>query len=224
MSVGHLCLNLNGQIMKHIILLGDSILDNKSYVGGGLDVVSHLRRQIPDGWKATLRSVDGSVVENVQQQTLDLPDDATHLFVSVGGNDAILNADILQMKVSSSAEVFDKLADLANTFEGQYREMLQAVLSLNKPTAVCTIYSPRIPEAFAQKIAVAALSTFNDVIIKRAFLAGIPLIDLRLVCNEDSDYANEIEPSEAGGGKIAGAILRVINEHNFESRKTEAFF
>lgn len=210
--------------MKHIVLLGDSILDNKSYVGGGVDVVSHLRQQMSDEWKATLRAVDGNVVENVQKQTLDLPDDATHLFVSAGGNNAILNADILQMKVSSSAEVFERLADLASTFEFHYREMLQTVLSLNKPTAVCTIYYPRIPEEFAQKIAVAALATFNDVIIKQAFLAGVPLIDLRLVCNEDSDYANEIEPSEAGGEKIAKTILRVVKEHNFEMHKTEVFF
>lgn len=210
--------------MKHLVLLGDSILDNKAYVGGGLDVVSHLQAQMPNNWKATLRAVDGSVVENVQKQTLNLPDDATHLFVSVGGNNAILNADVLQMKVSSSAEVFDRLADLASTFEFHYREMLQAVLNLNKPTTVCTIYYPRIPEEFAQKVSVAALATFNDVIIKQAFSAGVPLIDLRLVCNEDSDYANEIEPSEAGGGKIAKTILRVVNEHNFEERKTEAFF
>jgi len=210
--------------MKHLVLLGDSILDNKSYVSGGLDVISHLRQQMPDNWKATLRAVDGCVVENVQKQTLDLPDDATHFFVSVGGNNAILNADVLQMKVSSSAEVFDRLSDLASTFESYYRKMLQAVLNLNKPTTVCTIYYPRLPEDFAQKIAVAALATFNDVIIKQAFLAGIPLIDLRLVCNEDSDYANEIEPSEAGGGKIAKTILRVVNEYNFDERKTKAFF
>ena len=75
-----------------------------------------------------------------------------------------------------------------------------------------------------QKVAVAALATFNDVIIKQAFLAGVPLIDLRLVCSEDSDYANEIEPSESGGEKIARSILKVVNEHDFSKRKTEVFF
>lgn len=209
--------------MKHIVLLGDSIFDNKSYVGGGLDVVSHLRGQIPADWKATLRAVDGSVVENVRKQTLDLPADATHLVVSAGGNNAIMNADILQMKAQSSAEVFDGLADIGSTFESHYREMLQAVLNLNKRVAVCTIYFPRIPEAFAQKISVVALATFNDAIIRQAFSAGVPLIDLRLVCSEDSDYANEIEPSEAGGKKIANAIVRLINEHDFAKRRTEAF-
>ena len=210
--------------MKHLVLLGDSIFDNQSYVRGGLDVSSHLRHQIPDKWKVSLRAVDGSVVENVRQQLSALPGDSTHLFISVGGNDAILNSDVLRMKVSSSAEVFNRLADLANTFEHHYREMLRAVLVLNKPTTVCTIYYPCIPEQFAQKIAVAALSTFNDIIIKQAILSGVPLIDLRLVCNEDADYANAIEPSEAGGKKIAESILRVVNEHNFEVRRTEVYF
>lgn len=212
------------RLMGHIILLGDSIFDNAAYVRGGIDVITHLRRQIPSGWRASLKAVDGGRVEDVRRQAQGLPDDATHLFVSAGGNDALLNADILRMKVSSSAEVFDRLADLAGAFESHYRGMLRDVLGLNRPTAVCTIYYPRMPEAFAQKVAVAALATFNDVIIRQAFLAGVPLIDLRLVCNEDSDYANEIEPSEAGGNKIAGAIARVAGEHDFESRKTAAYF
>jgi len=101
--------------------------------------------------------------------------------------------------------------------------MLQTVLRLKKPTVVCTIYYPRIPEPFTQKIAVAALTIFNDVIIRQAVLTGVPLIDLRLVCDEDSDYSNEIEPSEKGGGKIARAIVRVVNAHNFESGRTEVF-
>jgi hypothetical protein len=210
--------------MNHIVLLGDSIFDNAAYVGGGLDVVAHLRQQIPPGWQASLKAVDGSVVEDVPWQASELPAGATHLFVSAGGNDALLSADVLRMKVSSSAEVFSRLADLAGAFEDRYREMLKAVLRHNKPTAVCTIYDPRMPEAFAQKIAVAALATFNDVIIRQAFLAGVPLIDLRLLCDEDSDYANEIEPSEAGGRKIAGVIAQVVNEHNFGAGKTAVYF
>jgi len=209
--------------MNHIVLLGDSVFDNKAYIDGGLDVIEQIRRQIPAGWKASLLAVDGSVVENVRNQALDLPDDATHLVISAGGNDAILNAGILQQKVASSAEALDKLADIAGEFERHYREMLQSVLSLNKPTAVCTIYYPRIPEPFTQKIAVAALATFNDVIIRLAFQSGVPLIDLRLVCDENTDYANEIEPSEKGGGKIANAIVRLVSDHNFESRRTEVF-
>src|SRR5262249_53250557 len=98
--------------MKHLVLLGDSVFDNKAYINGGLDVIAQVRRQIPAEWKASLRAVDGSVIENVRKQAIDLPDDATHLVISVGGNDAILNADILQQKAASSAEVLDKLSDV----------------------------------------------------------------------------------------------------------------
>lgn len=82
--------------MNHIILLGDSIFENAAYVNGGLDVISHIRQQIPSNWKASLRAVDGSVVDHVREQLVDLPNDLSHLVISVGGNDALLNADVLQ--------------------------------------------------------------------------------------------------------------------------------
>jgi hypothetical protein len=210
--------------MKHIVLLGDSIFDNKSYVRGGADVVTHLRRQIPQGWSAELRAIDGSVVRNVSAQLARVPAESTHLIVSVGGNDALANADMLNARVSSSAEVFNEMSNRSGQFEKSYREMLRSVLDLGRPVAACSIYYPRMDDMVTQKVAVAALATFNDVIIKQAFLAGVPLIDLRLVCSEDSDYANEIEPSESGGEKIARSILKVVNEHDFSKRKTEVFF
>ena len=52
----------------------------------------------------------------------------------------------------------------------------------------------------------AAIRLFNDVIAREAFSHGLTLIDLRLVCSEDTDFANPIEPSVAGGAKIAAAI------------------
>jgi hypothetical protein len=54
-----------------------------------------------------------------------------------------------------------------------------------------------------------ALSIFNDAITRAAFTRGLPLIDLRLILNEDADYANPIEPSARGGAKMAGAIARL---------------
>ena len=46
----------------------------------------------------------------------------------------------------------------------------------------------------------------NDAITRQAFGARASLIDLRLICNQDEDFANAIEPSVVGGGKIARAI------------------
>lgn len=210
--------------MAHIVLLGDSILDNKAYVGTEPDVISHLQEMIPSDWQTTLQAVDGSLVENVSRQFLTSPLDATHLIISVGGNNAIMNADVLGLKVNSSAEVFNNLSNRISTFEYHYHEMLKMVLSRNLPTAVCTIYYPNSPEPSFQKLAVAALSSFNDVIIRQAILHNLPFLDLRLICNEKDDYANEIEPSSKGGRKIAKKILELVSTHDFSSQKTQVFY
>jgi hypothetical protein len=210
--------------MTHIVLLGDSIFDNRAYVGSEPDVVSHLRALIPPDWQATLNAVDGNLAEDVRGQLAGIPPEATHLVISAGGNNAIMNADILGLKAASAAEVFDALSDRAADFEFHYREMLKAVLSRALPTAVCTIYYPNFPDPLMQKIATAALAAFNDVIIRAAISHRLPFLDLRLVCSEKQDYANEIEPSGSGGRKIAAKILELVGTHDFAKRRTEAFF
>ncbi len=210
--------------MKHIILLGDSIFDNRPYVNGGKDTIANLCEQMPDDWTATLLAIDGSVADSVETQITRMPADATHLFVSAGGNDALGEMGILQMPASSAAEVFNELSNVTARFEDRYMRMLYAVRKLNKATVVCTIYYPRYPDATMQKVAVAALASFNDVIIRQASLAGVPIIDLRYVCDEDADYANPIEPSVAGGAKIAKTIIQVVNKHDFERGNTTVFF
>ena len=209
--------------MKHIVLLGDSVFDNAAYVGGGLDVATHLRNRTPPDWEVTLKAVDSSVVQDVHQQASDLPPQATHLILSVGGNDALRKAGILGARAQSAAEVLDWLASASEEFQNNYHRLLLAVLALNLHTAVCTIYYPRLPERRVQRLAVTALTVFNDVIIRESFMAGVPLLDLRLICDRDEDYANPIEPSEEGGGKIATAVVRLLRGHEFEKGRTEVF-
>lgn len=210
--------------MAHIVLLGDSIFDNKAYVSGEPDVVAHLRAMIPLDWTATLSAVDGSLVEHVGSQLASSPETATHFVVSTGGNNALMNADVLNLTVNSSAEVFRVLSNRIETFEKQYRKMLETVLSRNLPIVVSTIYNPNFDESELQKIATAALAPFNDVIIRQAIMAGIPFLDLRLVCSEKADYANEIEPSSRGGRKIAAKILEAIETHDFSNKRTSVYF
>jgi hypothetical protein len=193
--------------MGHIVLLGDSIFDNGRYVPGEPDVVEQLRAVLPAGWRATLRAVDGAVTPGVVSQASRLPDDATHLVVSAGGNDALSASYILGSPVRSVAEAVALLAAAQERFALEYRRMLEAVLAANLPTALCTIYDTP-SSAPDQRIIRTALSVFNDVITRAAFANGVALIDLRLICGADEDYANPIEPSARGGAKIAAAIAR----------------
>lgn len=212
----------NDIVMVHVVLLGDSIFDNAAYVAGAPDVVRQVRQRLPLGVKATLAAVDGSKISDVRQQLRRVPDDATHLVLSVGGNDALGNSDFLGAPASSTAEALLGLAEIGDEFEHDYRSMLAEVLARGLPTAICTVYYPRFPDATLQKLAVAGLTVFNDSIVRAAFTHGLPLLDLRLICTEEGDYANPIEPSARGGEKIARAIVEFV-ERGPTGARTEVF-
>jgi hypothetical protein len=51
-----------------------------------------------------------------------------------------------------------------------------------------------------------------EVITREAFRRGLSVIDLRILCDEDADLANPIEPSERGGRTIASAIAAFVTD------------
>lgn len=208
----------------HIVLLGDSIFDNKFYLEPNEpDVCAQLQAQLKPGDRALRLAVDGDSIEHIAAQAERLPTDATHLFVSIGGNDLLRQLGYLGETAASVYEVMDRLAHTADAFTTAYENMLRLLLPHELPMVVCTIYNPRFPVQELQLAATTALRVFNDCIIQCALGAGIPVIDLRAVCNELGDLANPIEPSAQGGEKIAQAILRVIDQHDFTARHTRIF-
>jgi lysophospholipase L1-like esterase len=200
--------------MPHVILLGDSIFDNAAYTAGGPDVVSQLRKLLPSGWTTTLLAVDGHRTEDVNRQFAQLPKGATHLVLSVGGNDALSHSDLLSRPARSAAEVLTLLAHAAGEFEEWYRRLIARLLQSGLPLTVCTIYNGNFPDRDFQRIASTALSSFNDAILRVGFERRLTIIDLRLVCDEPADYANPIEPSSIGGAKIARAIAAAVGATN----------
>ena len=196
--------------MPHLVLIGDSIFDNAAYTRGGPDVVSQVRGLLPPGWEATLLAVDGATTDRVAGQLGRLPERATHLVLSVGGNDALGHMGILHAPASSMARAVEALADIASDFERRYRVAITACLKTARPLVVCTIYNGCFPDQSFQRIASTTLTLFNDAIIRVAVEHAIPVIDLRSVCSRAEDYANPIEPSSVGGEKIARVIVGLV--------------
>ncbi|HEY8608178.1 MAG TPA: SGNH/GDSL hydrolase family protein [Noviherbaspirillum sp.] len=196
--------------MAHIVLLGDSIFDNGSYTGGGPDVIRQVRERLPAGWKGTLLAVDGATTRGIDTQLTRLPGDATHLVLSVGGNDALGAQHILRAGVGTVAEAMTVLAETAAGFEASYRKVADACLRRRLPLTICTIYNGNFPDAKYQQAVSTALAAFNDAIIRVGIRNGLTVLDLRQICSEPADYANPIEPSSRGGAKIAAAIVRAI--------------
>lgn len=195
---------------KHVVLLGDSIFDNAAYTGREPDVIQHLRSILPSGWKAGLLAVDGSVTSDLSSQVSEIPADASHLVVSIGGNDVLGNSDLLALPVDSTSEALELFHKRVRAFEKKYRSALDEVLALGRPTTLCTIYNGNLPDPEHARHARIALTMFNDVILRAAFELSLSAIELRLVCSESADYANPIEPSGRGGRKIAMAVARAV--------------
>jgi hypothetical protein len=189
----------------HIVLIGDSIFDNSSYVYEGESVSELLSIAKPEA-KISLLAVDGDVTTDVSKQLLKFPKDATTVFISCGGNDALRSIDILEKKVSSVGEALDILYSTRESFRSNYVAMLENVLRLNSRVSACTIYNnvPGISER-----ALTALAIFNEVILEELSIRNIPVVDLRIICNESSDYSeiSPIEPSRKGGEKIVQSLL-----------------
>jgi hypothetical protein len=198
-------------VAEHIALLGDSIFDNASYTKGLPEVVAHLRELLPAGVEASLLAVDGSTTADLADQVSSIPLGVTRAVVSIGGNDALLNADLLNLPVSSTQEALLLFGERVAVFERSYRGAISKLVERVRETTVCTVYNGNLPAEQAPSARV-ALMLFNDVILRTAFEWRLPIIDLRLVCTEPADYANPIEPSGAGGAKIARAITATLGE------------
>ncbi len=203
--------------MSHVVLLGDSIFDNARYVPDRPPLIEQVRRGLPSGWAATLAAVDGHTVDDVATQLSRVPAAATHVVLSVGGNDALSAGWLLLERAGTVRDALARLAEIVDEFRAAYARMLDRVLALGRPTAVCTVYDAVPGLGSAER---GALTGFNDVISRAAVRSGVPLIDLRVVCADAADYSpmSPIEPSVVGGAKIADAICRLVTGHDFTKR------
>jgi hypothetical protein len=212
------------RVPGHVVLLGDSVFDNAGYLrGNGPDLLAQLRTHLTEGWQATRLAKGGSVASDVPGQLGLLPRGATHLVISAGGNDAGRREGVLGEAARSVGDGLARIAAIRESFARDYRAMLDAAFARGLPIAVCTIYDPRFPEPGRRQVSVVALAAFNDVITREAFARGISLLDLRLVCDREEDFAAPTGPSVQGGAKIAAEIARWATGRGPEGRRSEVF-
>jgi len=195
---------------NNAILLGDSVFDNRAYTDGAPDVAEHLRQALGAAWAVTALSVDGTTTTDIGPQLDKIPQSATQLCLSLGGNDALLNADLLGTPVPSTADALDLFATRLDAFDERYRWVLDALTERKLPLLVCTIYEADLGEQ--SRRGATALRMFNDVIVRAALAAGANILDLRTVCDQPSDFVNGIEPSGPAGRNIAQALASAMGD------------
>lgn len=197
-------------VPRHLVLLGDSILDNAPYTTPKPDTAAHLRRLIGERWSVELLARDGARMAEMQEQFVRIDRPATAV-LSVGGNDVTRHVGMLAKPATSAREILVELLAITDGFAPRYAAVLDALIPRVERLVLCTIYDVRLEPPEIARLARVPIALLNDRIIGAAAARGLEVIDLRAVCTEDADFMLEIEPSPQGAEKIARAIAAVVD-------------
>lgn len=197
---------------EHILLLGDSIIDNTTYVPDGApNVITQLSEAIKTrrGWRTTQRARDGAIMAHVSQEQLyQLPADTTVILLSVGGNDGL----------RALAKLRKAPWQTMTTFFSQFRLEYEALLDQIKKDyprvalVVCTIYLPQFASWWLYTVGYVGVRTINSIIRSVAEARRVPVIDLWTIFSQREDYANVIEPGVPGGHKLVRNLVHLMDK------------
>jgi len=184
-----------------IVLLGDSILKNNSYVKNGQSIEDILRENKGDNLYCL--ALNNSTIVDVYSQIdsipIELNNENTTIFLSSGGN------DILSQYVDKhDSDVSD--THVLNVIFIAYKKMVKSLRSkMNKVKIVLIdIYYPTSNQFSQYKPIV---QDWNKMLEKYAREKSYGLIQISKSVTASDDFTLSIEPSEKGGEKIARSIL-----------------
>ena len=231
---------------KKIFLLGDSIIDNKSYVlDGELEVAEHLRylttkdENFDNEPEIKKIAVDGFTMNDLIENSLNTEDlgEATHIVVSIGGNDLLHNISFLQTTSDLSRimgkgsmigkwgtkelnptrnKVFEETYfEIIKPFKQQYETIVANLSNQRANLLLCTVYEGDLVDSDefsdVSNSSKTMVSIFNDIVYRTANKFNVDVLELRNIFTSPQDYANPIEPSHTGGEKLAQEIIHWIN-------------
>ena len=153
-------------------------------------------------------------------QLRDLPQPCDVAVLSVGGNDALAHLDLLESSVSNASEVLETLSDITLRSSRNHGVLVDALRSVVRRVVLCTIYEPPMFDDVSERLARVVLSLLNDHIVRTATAAGMEVIELRLVCTDENDFVQDIEPSLLGAEKLADAIVAVVSAPGQQTSST----
>ena len=195
-----------------VVLLGDSVFDSRPYLRGMPDMATRLGHLLAHGL-SRLGAVSGSRFGDIRRQLAAVPPEATHLIVSLGGNDLL---DLARGMAGGAGSVTDRLAragDLLGEFRQRTQRACDLIAARGLRSALCTIYEPPIGDPVLKQMGGVVLGFVNVTIEAEAGGRGLDVIDLRSICRVREDFFDTIHPSAHGADKIAAALAHWVETH-----------
>jgi hypothetical protein len=205
-------------VIRHLVLLGDALQNLDLGLAPAEEILVPKPR---NPWKLTVLEAP-QVLRRGWARAIPL--DATHIGICVDGAWAIEASGLLNGSAQTIRGALETLAAAADQFEDVFAKLVAAALEAGLPTVVCTLVPSRHEEPLRQRAAVAALAIFNDRILRQAVAANLSIVDLRIVCDEESDYASETLLSRAGVRKVANVGRAALYEVSREPGRTRVYF
>ena len=185
---------------ESIVLLGDSILKNNSYVSNGKGI-DELLEERNNGKIYSLAENHSKIVDiysQIDKIPSDLNNDSTVIFLSAGGN------DILSFYVDQEEDATNDTA--LNPMFSAYKKLVESIQTkMDKAKIVfLDIY---YPDNIKYKQFHPIISEWNKKIYEYADKNNYKVLKISNNLTETTDFTMGIEPSSTGGAKIVDLIL-----------------
>ena len=185
---------------ESIVLLGDSILKNNSYVSNGKGI-DELLEERNNGKIYSLAENHSKIVDiysQIDKIPSNLNNDSTVIFLSAGGN------DILSFYVDQEEDVTNDTA--LNPMFSAYKKLVESIQTkMDKAKIVfLDIY---YPDNIKYKQFHPIISEWNKKIYEYADKNNYKVLKISNNLTETTDFTMGIEPSSTGGAKIVDLIL-----------------
>lgn len=172
-----------------LILLGDSILQNKQYVEPGHSVEDILKKSLK---KVKNYALDEATIKTVYLELNQIPKkfnvETTTIILSIGGN------DLIEKKAVASV----------------LKECQALITKIKQTFPACKIAMVNLycPHKYKDNILITSMINSWNTALAEA--GSLPIIDINPLLTDATDFNSKIEPSETGSAKIADAILAHI--------------
>jgi hypothetical protein len=177
---------------ESIILVGDSILKNNSYVLEENSVEKLLSTKTDA--HVYCFAVNDSIITDAQKQVNMLPQHLnmpnTYIFLSIGGNDILKGID----PVSS---IFRQYMDLVDLIKERMDKTKIVLINLYYPT----------DEKYEKYYD--SIKRWNELVGAYAEDNHLKVLDASAILFKEEDFTSEIEPSVIGGEKLANEISKI---------------
>lgn len=195
--------NANTNVKPDIILLGDSILKNNSYVADGKGIDDRLKEK-NIGTIHSLAINDSRIIDVYSQLNnipSDLNKDSTYIFLSTGGN------DILKNFVEN--EPAEEKEHILNTIFKAYKKLVKSIQTkMGKSNLILVdVYYPTNIKYSQHRD---TIQKWNNLIeeFKNEKNSGIyDVLNVSKLLTSENDFTFEIEPSSSGSKKIVDEML-----------------